>query len=94
MDQPVATATDAFVEDTYMAPQFGPIELLRRLRDDQLSILVPEVFSRNMIHNRLLFLHSFLINKPEYIEHVLLTNHKNYSKSHFLRRMLGPLLGD
>jgi cytochrome P450 len=94
MDQPVATATDAFVEDTYMAPQFGPIEFLRRLREDQLSVLVPEVFGRNMIHNRLLFLHSFLINKPKYIEHVLLTNHKNYSKSHFLRRMLGPLLGD
>ena len=41
-----------------------------------------------------LFLHGFLINKPEYIEHVLLTNQTNYTKSHFLRRMLGPLLGE
>src|SRR5580704_18116919 len=92
MDLP--TATPSFVEDTYLAPQFGLIEFLRRVREDQLSTLVPELFGRNMIYNRLLFLHSFLINKPEYIEHVLLTNHANYSKSHFLRRMLGPILGD
>ena len=64
------------------------------MRTDQLSTLVPELFGRNMIYNRILFLHSFLINKPEYIEHVLLTNHANYSKSQFLRRMLGPVLGD
>src|SRR5579863_5406102 len=94
MDLPTATPASAFVEDTYLAPQFGLIEFLRRVREDQLSTLVPELFGRNMIYNRLLFLHSFLINKPEYIEHVLLTNHANYSKSHFLRRMLGPILGD
>jgi cytochrome P450 len=94
MNQPVAMAADAFVEDIYLAPQFGPIELLRRLREDQLLVLTPEMFGRSIIHNRLLFLHNFLINKPEYIEHVLLTNHQNYSKSHFLRSMLGPLLGE
>ncbi len=92
MDPPAAA--DAFVEDTYLARQFGLIELFRRMRKDQLSILVPEMFDRNMIYDRLLFLRSFVINKPEYIEHVLLANHANYSKSHFLRRILGPLLGD
>jgi cytochrome P450 len=92
MDQP--TATPSFVEDTDFPPQFGLIEFLRRVRTDQLSTLVPELFGRAMIYNRLLFLHSFLINKPEYIEHVLLTNHANYSKSHFLRRMLGPIFGN
>ena len=35
-----------------------------------------------------------MINKPEYIEHVLLTNQRNYRKSDFLRRILGPLLGE
>jgi cytochrome P450 len=69
------------------------IGFLRRIREDQLSTLVPELFDRNIIYNRLLFLHSFLINKPEYIEHVLLTNHANYGKTHFLRRILGPILG-
>jgi cytochrome P450 len=88
------TSDDTFIEDAYFAPRFGTIEFLRRLRDDQLSVLVPELFDRNMLAFKHLFLHGFLINKPEYIEHVLLTNYTNYSKSHFLRRMLGPLLGD
>ncbi len=84
----------AAVEDTYLPPRFGLIELIRRMRTDQLSLLPPEIFGRNLIHSRFLFLHSFLVNKPDYIEHVLLTNQANYRKSDFLRRMLGPLLGE
>jgi len=34
-----ATGGDHFVEDTYLAPQFGMLEFLRRLREDQLSVL-------------------------------------------------------
>jgi len=94
MDSPTAPASCNLVENTYLAPRFGLIEFLRRVREDQLSTLVPEVFDRNMIYNRIVFLHSFLINKPEYIEHILLTNHANYAKSQFLRRILGPVLGE
>jgi cytochrome P450 len=94
MEQRSATGGDHFGEDTYLAPQFGMLEFLRRLRGGQLSVLVPELFRRNLISFNHLFLHGFLINKPEYIEHVLLTNHSNYSKSRFLRRLLGPLLGE
>src|SRR5499427_5837562 len=94
MSHPPAMTADAIVEDAYLAPRFGLIEFFRRVRSDQLSILTPEVFARNLVHSRLLFLHSFLVNKPEYIEHVLLTNHANYQKSNFLRHMLGPLLGN
>jgi cytochrome P450 len=91
---PTPTPPDAFVEDTYLAPRFGLFESLRRMRTDQLSLLRPEAFGRNLLHSRFLFLHNFLVNKPEYIEHVLLTNHANYRKSEFLRHMLGPLLGE
>src|SRR5262245_13668634 len=91
---PAATTADTFVEDTYVKPQFGLIEFLRRIREDQLSVLVPELFGRNITYARLLFLDHFLIIKPEYIEHVLLTNHENYRKSHFVRHILGPLLGN
>jgi cytochrome P450 len=95
MDRPSTTnPTDAIVEDTYLAPRFGLIESLRRMRTDQLSVLPPEAFGRSLLHSRFLFLHNFLVNKPEYIEHVLLTNHANYRKSEFLRHMLGPLLGE
>jgi cytochrome P450 len=94
MDPAPTTAADTFVEDTYVKPQFGLIEFLRRIREDQLSVLIPELFGRNMTYARLLFLDSFLIIKPEYIEQVLLTNCVNYSKSQFLRHLLGPLLGN
>ncbi len=87
------TAPEAAVEDTYLPPRFGLIEFTRRVRTDQLSVLRPEAFGRSLLHSRFLFLHSFLVNKPDYIEHVLLTNQANYRKSDFLRRMLGPLLG-
>jgi cytochrome P450 len=94
MDPASAPKADSFVEDTYVKRQFGLIEFLRRIREDQLSVLVPELFGRNMTYARLLFLDNFLIIKPEYIEHVLLTNHANYHKSQFLRHLLGPLLGN
>jgi hypothetical protein len=38
MEQRSATGGDHFVEDTYLAPQFGMLEFLRRLREDQLSV--------------------------------------------------------
>jgi cytochrome P450 len=82
------------VEDTYIAPRFGLIEYARRVREDRLSVLQPEIYHRNLIYNHFLFLHSFLVNKPEYIEHVLLTNQPNYVKSQLYRTLLGPLLGN
>jgi cytochrome P450 len=85
---------NALLANTNAAPRLGWIEFLRRVREDQLSILAPELFGQDIAYNRILFLHSFLINKPEYIEHVLLTNQRNYRKSDFLRRILGPLLGE
>src|SRR5262249_60297950 len=91
MDSAATATAESFVEDTYLKPQFGLIEFFRRARTDQLSLLLPEMFDRNMTYSRLLFLDSFVLNKPEYIEHVLLTNQENYRKSPFLRNILGPL---
>ena len=94
MDSAATAAAETFVEDTYLKSRFGPIEFFRRARTDQLSLMLPELFDRNMTYSRLLFLDNFVLNKPEYIEHVLLTNQANYRKSPFLRNILGPLLGE
>jgi cytochrome P450 len=85
---------DALIENTSASRRLGWIEFLRRVREDQLSVLTPELFGQDIVYNRILFLHTFLINKPEYIEHVLLTHQRNYRKSDFLRSILGPLLGE
>jgi len=89
-----AAASAGPVEDTFLAPPFGLLDYIRRLRANQLSVITPEVFHRNLIHSRLFFLDSYLVNKPDYIEQVLLTNQQNYVKSQFARTALGPLLGD
>ncbi len=34
------------VDNIRIPPQMGPIEFMRRLRRDQLSVLSPEVYSR------------------------------------------------
>ena len=75
-------------------PRLGLFEFIRRVRQDQLSLIFPETYSQEISYNRFLFLDSFLINKPEYIERVLLTNHANYRKSHFQRSLFRPLFGD
>ena len=94
MDRQASNDGNTFVEDTYLAPRFGLIEYVRRLRENQLSVLAPEVFHRNLVRQRFLFHRSFFVNKPEYIEQVLLTNQQNYVKSQFARTVLGSLLGE
>jgi cytochrome P450 len=75
------------------APRIGPLAFIRRAKRNQLDLLGPELFAKELSRTRLLFLKSFLVNKPEYIEQVLLTNQRNYVKSQFVQRLLAPVLG-
>ncbi len=82
------------VEDTAVASRFGLFEFIRKVREDQLSVLSPEIFDRRLLSGRLVGLRWFIVNWPEYIEHVLLTNHQNYVKGRFSEALLGPLVGE
>jgi hypothetical protein len=73
--------------------RIGLLEFIRRAQRNQLELLGPELFTRDLSHTRIFFLHSFLVNKPEYIEQVLLTNQQNYNKGQFVQRLLGPRAG-
>src|SRR5262249_49325662 len=88
------TADREFVEDASYVSKIGRLEFIRRYRENQLSLLDPEWFGRNLLYTRRLLLHNFLLNKPEYIEHVLVTNAANYSKGPIFRRLLGPIFGN
>jgi len=74
-------------------PPLGLLEFIRRARHNLLDLFPPAIFAQDMPQTQFLFLRSFLVNKPDYIEHVLLTNQQNYVKSHFVLRLLGPVLG-
>ena len=59
------------VEDTYIPRRFRPLEFVRKVREDQLSVLVPEMFDRRLLSGRTLRLRWFVANWPDYIERVL-----------------------
>jgi cytochrome P450 len=82
------------VEDTYIAPQWGRLEFIRKIRQDQLSVLTPNIFDRRMLSGRLFRLRWFTLNWPDYIQHVLLDNHQNYIKGRFSDALLGPIVGE
>jgi cytochrome P450 len=90
----VATPTTvAPIESASVASKVRAIDFLRWFRKSQFGFLAPELFDRDIVYCRVFFRDCFLINKPEYIEHVLLTNQGNYPKSHFVQRMVGPIFG-
>jgi cytochrome P450 len=72
----------------------GTIEILRRTRVDPLSVLRPESFGLDIAETRLLFLRFVTLNRPDYIEHVLLNNHRNYRKSDIQRNAARQLIGN
>jgi cytochrome P450 len=82
------------VEDTYIAPRFGLFEFIRKVREDQLSLLTPDIFDRRLYSFRLFRARYFVVNWPDYIEHVLLTNNQNYVKGRFSDVMLGPIVDE
>ena len=83
-----------FVEDTYLKREYGLRKFLYHARHNQLMLYPPALRERNLLSARFLFLTSFLVLKPDYIEQVLLTNQQNYPKSRFVRNLLVPLVGE
>jgi len=80
--------------DTAATPRRrGFIDFVRAVKSDVLSLYQPHIFSRDVQYRRVLMAHSVFLNRPDLIEHVLLTNQRNYAKSRFHRQLLGPVLG-
>ena len=71
----------------------GTLEFIQRLRDNAISIYPPETFGLDYSRRRLGWQRFVLLNHPDMIKHVLVTNHQNYGKGRFNRQILGPVLG-
>ena len=72
----------------------GPIRFLRLLRDNELSVFSHEAFVNDFGESRLFFHNFVLVNEPDFIEHILVTNHQNYVKGRLTRQILQPVLGN
>ena len=75
-----------------LAEPAGLIQFLRLLRDNQLSVYTRGSFVDEFGEARLFFHNFVLVNEPDFIEHILVTNHQNYVKGHLTRQMLEPAL--
>jgi cytochrome P450 len=73
--------------------RLGYREFLRVLRDNTLASFPPDDFDQDILVRRLLWRHTFILNEPGAIRHVLLDNAANYTKTELTRRMLEPGLG-
>ena len=89
---PVAYALGVVPEP--LAEPVRPIQFLRLLRDNQLSVYTRDSFTTDFGEARLLFHNFVLLNEPDFIEHVLVTNHQNYVKGHLTRQVLEWALGN
>ena len=70
------------------------IQFLRLLRDNQLSVYTRGSFVDEFGQARLFFHNFVLVNEPDFIEHILVTNHQNYIKGQLTRQILQPALGN
>ena len=67
--------------------------MLHALRDNQLAVWSREAFVQDFGEARFFFSNFVLVNEPDFIEHVLVTNHQNYVKGRLTRQILQPALG-
>ncbi len=73
--------------------RMGLFEFIRRLRENSVSIYPRSSFAEPFGFRTVLFQSFVLLNDPEMIQHVLLTNQKNYPKGRLNRQLLGRVLG-
>lgn len=75
------------------AGRFGLIQFLRLIRDSGIAGFDRDSFVNDFSEVRMFFHRLVLINEPEFIEHILLSNHRNYVKGRLSRQVLRPALG-
>ena len=77
------------------AEYLGPLETIKRARNDLLSIWPEIVFTREFISLKILNYSVFIANCPEIVRHIFVTNQTNYERKGFvMRSVLEPLAGD
>ena len=89
-----AIAYESGVVPEPLAEPASLIQFLRLLRDNQLSVYTRDSFTSDFGEARILFSNFVLVNEPDFIEHILVTNHRNYVKGRLTRQTLQPALGN
>lgn len=70
---------------------FGRLSVIRH---NMIATWGQRAYEEDVIKGRFFFRNSFILNQPDAIRHVLLSNYENYSRTPAGIRMLRPVLGD
>lgn len=71
----------------------GALAFIRRVRENPIAVYAAEAYERDFSERTVLFQRFALVNHPDYIQRVLVTNQANYGKGRLNRQILGPTLG-
>lgn len=69
----------------------GRLAVIKR---NMIATWAQRAYEEDVIEGRFFFRNSFILNRPDAIRHVLLSNYENYSRTPAGIRMLRPVLGD
>ena len=72
----------------------GVFRFLRMIRDNEISVFSAATFTNKLTEANILFQRFVVLNDPDFIKHVLVDNHANYSKGRLNRQILSPVLGE
>ncbi|MBR0782693.1 cytochrome P450 [Bradyrhizobium iriomotense] len=64
------------------------------IRRNMIATWGQRAYEEEVIPGRFIFRNSFILNQPDAIRHVLLTNYENYTRTPAAIRMLRPVLGE
>jgi len=64
------------------------------IRQNMIATWGQRAYEEDVIQGRFFFRNSFILNQPDAIRHVLLSNYENYTRTPAGIRMLRPVLGD
>ena len=76
------------------ARQVGLLQWMRLVHENPIAVFDRGAFAADFRQKQVFLGNFVLVNEPGFIEHILLTNHRNYSKGRIIRDTLRPVIGD
>jgi cytochrome P450 len=76
------------------AEQLSFLPFLRAVRSNALDMFTAAAYTQPVVTRRQIGRTTMVLNTPEAIQHVLMTNEANYARTPAGRRILGPIIGN
>lgn len=78
----------------YAQPGLSTLARIARMRRSAIDTWGERAYREDIVKTRFLGRHTFTVNAPDAIKHVLIDNYENYARTHIGIRVLRPILGE